>query len=98
MIKLNASLDRNASMSHHLKIIALGRINERVYWALERYSNTDEDLSISSRVTHKELANLIGCSRESVSRALQELKEQGIIVIDGNKITLCSDQAKQLGA
>jgi CRP-like cAMP-binding protein len=67
--------DKIARLSHHLKIIALKSINERVYWALERYSSTDEDLSITSRATHKELANLIGCARESVSRALKQLKD-----------------------
>lgn len=90
--------DKIARLSHHLKIIALESINERVYWALERYSSTDEDLSITSRATHKELANLIGCSRESVSRALQELKDEGKIEIDGNKITLCANGNEQLGA
>ena len=87
-----------ARLSHHLKVIALESINERVYWALERYSSKDKDLIRTSRATHKELANLIGCSRESVSRALQELREEGKITIDGNQITLCGDADKMLSA
>ena len=46
---------------------------------------------------HKELANLIGYARESVSRALQELEDEGKIEIDGNKITLCANRNEQLG-
>ena len=79
-----------ARLSHHLKVITLESINQRVYWALERYSKLDERLVRVSRATHKELANLIGCSRESVSRALQELKESGQIKIEGNLVILCS--------
>lgn len=72
-------------------MIALESINQRVYWALQCYSNLDEHLVRVSKATHKELANFIGCSRESVSRALQELKESDHIEINGSEITLCKN-------
>lgn len=71
------------NISQHLKEIALGSIHQRVLWALR--SNVKE---IAAFATHRELASLIGCSRESVSRTIQDLKKSGDVILDGDIIYL----------
>jgi len=39
-------------------------------------------------LTHEEMAQLIGCSRESVSRALSDFRRQGLIELNGATLTL----------
>jgi CRP-like cAMP-binding protein len=43
---------------------------------------------IRAKLTHQELANLIGCTRETVSNTLGQFREQGMIRIDGRSITI----------
>ena len=75
-------------LSQHLEAVALDDIRQRVMWALQSYAMLNEDNKLVTSVTHKELANLIGTSRESVSRAIQELKASGHIKQDDKDISL----------
>ncbi|WP_447979960.1 Crp/Fnr family transcriptional regulator [Candidatus Nitrospira bockiana] len=45
-------------------------------------------IRIRAKLTHQELANLIGCTRETVSNTLSQFREQGVIRIDGRSITI----------
>jgi CRP-like cAMP-binding protein len=45
-------------------------------------------IRIKVRLTRQELANLIGCSRETVSTTLGQFREQGVIRIEGRSITV----------
>lgn len=77
-----------SQLSEHLETIVLENIEEKVIWAIKSYAiKSDADTWIAS-VTHKELANLIGASRESVSRAIQDLKASGQISLVGKSICL----------
>lgn len=49
---------------------------------------TEEGLRISMRLTHNELATLIGSCREAVSRGLKALRDRGLISISARQITL----------
>ncbi|MFP4184491.1 MAG: helix-turn-helix domain-containing protein [Halorhodospira sp.] len=40
------------------------------------------------RITRRELAQLVGCSREMAGRALKELEEQGRVELSGRKVFL----------
>lgn len=40
------------------------------------------------KLTHQEMANLIGCSRETVSTTLGEFRDQGLIRIDNRSLTI----------
>ncbi|MCB0323610.1 MAG: Crp/Fnr family transcriptional regulator [Bdellovibrionales bacterium] len=46
----------------------------------------EEKLLIEERPTHQELANMVGTSREMVTRALKGLEEDGCIIIDNKRI------------
>ncbi len=48
---------------------------------------------IDLKITHQELAEMVGTSRETVTRTLARLKEQGIIEIEQRRMTLLDAEA-----
>lgn len=48
----------------------------------------DGDVLIKTKLTNQELANMSGTTREGINRALNELKESGIISIDNKHIII----------
>ncbi len=79
--------DQISVLSRHLEAVTLEDIQQRVMWVLRSYASVDDNALVSS-ATHKELANLLGSSRESVSRAIQELKLSGHIKLKHKSICL----------
>lgn len=45
-------------------------------------------IRINAKLTHHEMANLIGCARETVSTILGKFRDKGLIKIDGRSITI----------
>ena len=73
--------------------LALCDVNERLTWQLvsiakEEGSATPEGLLVRRRPTQQELANLVGASREMISRIFKELKSGGYISLEGKRIVL----------
>ncbi|RTE09175.1 Crp/Fnr family transcriptional regulator [Paenibacillus whitsoniae] len=56
-------------------------------------TRTPEGLLINVKLTHQELANMVGTVRESVTKVLQELLDDGRIHIDKKLITLKDPEA-----
>jgi len=81
-----------ASLSRHIETITLNSIQKKVMWAISTYGEKNNDNRLICKATHKDLANLIGSSRESVSRAIQELKSNGDIDARENVIYLNKSQ------
>ena len=77
-----------STLSSHLEAVVLGDIHQRVIWALTNYAVKDQNDNYVSTATHRELANLIGSSRESVSRTIQDLKLNGHVKLKNNSIYL----------
>jgi CRP/FNR family transcriptional regulator, cyclic AMP receptor protein len=48
---------------------------------------------IDLKITHQELAEMVGTSRETVTRVLTRLREEGIIEVEQRRITLLNPQA-----
>ena len=48
----------------------------------------DRGVRLALRITHQEIANLIGSTRETVSATLNDFKRQGLIQLDHRSITL----------
>ncbi|NLT67142.1 MAG: winged helix-turn-helix domain-containing protein, partial [Acidobacteria bacterium] len=48
---------------------------------------------IDLKITHQELAEMVGTSRETVTRVLTRLKDQGIIEVDQRRITMIDAKA-----
>lgn len=47
-----------------------------------------QGIRLKVKLTHQEMANLIGCSRETVSTIIGQFRDQGLIQMDGRTITL----------
>ncbi|ODT46848.1 MAG: hypothetical protein ABS70_00185 [Nitrospira sp. SCN 59-13] len=45
-------------------------------------------IRIKAKLTHQEMANLIGCSRETVSATLGQFRDEGLLQLDGRTITI----------
>ena len=55
----------------------------------EEYGNTSQNgILLSIKITHQEMANLIGSIRETVSATLGEFKKEGLIAFEGRKIII----------
>ena len=61
--------------------------------ATEQGAETAGGVTIESRPTHQELANMSGTTRETVSRVLKRLEGQGYINRNGRKITILREEA-----
>jgi CRP/FNR family cyclic AMP-dependent transcriptional regulator len=70
------------------------RIRMGIYQLAKRHGIRDaHGTIIDLKITHQELAEMVGTSRETVTRVLSRLREQGIIEIDQRRITLMDAKA-----
>ena len=60
--------------------------------ATEQGTETADGVVIESRPTHRELANMSGTTRETVSRVIKRLEGQGYIQCNGRKITILREE------
>jgi len=51
-------------------------------------TNTPSEISIRSSLTHEEMAQMIGSSRETVTRLLSELKKKELIRLEGSTLVI----------
>lgn len=64
--------------------------------AVESGVREDSCPEISMALKHEDLASMMGSSRESVTRTLNDLRRQGLISIKGTKITILRKEALEL--
>jgi len=70
------------------------RIRMGVHQLAQKHGIRDaHGIIIDLKITHQELAEMVGTSRETVTRVLTRLREQGIIEVDQRRITLLSPKA-----
>ena len=86
MMKLLKVLsDRIIGMSHLTQNLALGNLHDKILYALMKLSDQfgltskDEYYRIDLPLSHQEIANLVGATREAVTVALQELVKEEVI-------------------
>jgi CRP/FNR family transcriptional regulator, cyclic AMP receptor protein len=60
--------------------------------AEEQGSQTELGVTLTSRPTHQQLANMSGTTRETVSRVLKRLEGQGYISTEGRSITILREE------
>jgi CRP/FNR family transcriptional regulator len=53
----------------------------------------EEGILIDVKLTHQQLANMVGTVRESVTKVLQELQDEGCIVVRKKRIILIDAEA-----
>ena len=52
----------------------------------------NQGIRLKVKLTHQEMANLIGCSRETVSASMGQFRDDGLIEMDGRTITLVNEK------
>jgi CRP/FNR family cyclic AMP-dependent transcriptional regulator len=63
-----------------------GRLSQCLHTLAE--PQPDGSQRIAKRITHQEIASLVGCSREMVSRILKDLENGGYLRVEGYRIVL----------
>ncbi len=51
-----------------------------------------QGIRLKAKLTHQEMANLIGCSRETVSTTMGQFRNEGLIQMDGRAITILNEK------
>jgi CRP/FNR family transcriptional regulator len=73
---------------------AEARIRNGILQLAKRHGIRDaRGIIIDLKITHQELAEMVGTSRETVTRVFARLREEGIIQVDQRRITLIDSQA-----
>lgn len=86
---LKGLLKRLREANKKIESLALMNVYGRVARLLIQLSETRGDMTmIRDKLTHQEIANMVGASREMVSRVLKELSDQGYITIQKKRISL----------
>jgi CRP/FNR family transcriptional regulator len=57
-------------------------------WAAKSGRNTDKGITVKLTLTHEEIAQLIGTSRETVTRLLGLFKQKQLIQVKGSTLTI----------
>lgn len=82
------------AMSEQLRSIGLSQTAEQkiaallLSWARERGTPSDGDVRIKMLMTHQQIAEVIGTSRETVTRTLADLKRRGLITTKGSTLLI----------
>lgn len=89
-MKLISSLtQRIRILTDLVKDLALLSVRDRVIHILSKLAIPhDEKLTIDQRLTHQEIANMAGASREMVSRIMKSLANEGYIDTRGRTVTI----------
>jgi CRP-like cAMP-binding protein len=86
-----------------VEALSLREVDQRLArWLLSearaRGSSTASGVEVTLALTNQQIAARIGSVREVVSRALSRLQQNGLITIDGRRITICDEQALEVFA
>lgn len=81
--------NRLRDLTDEVKSLALMDVYGRIARTLLKLAEEHDGQLLISQLSRKDLANMVGSSREMVSRVLRELERKGHIKIKGKSITLC---------
>jgi len=57
-------------------------------WSLKNGENGKSELRLKLRLTHEEIAQMIGTSRETVTRTFADLKRKNLLIVKGSTLTI----------
>jgi CRP/FNR family transcriptional regulator len=67
-------------------------------WTRPDAEKTDREANVPASLTHEEMAQMIGASRETVTRLLGELKKKSLIRVEGSTLVIHNRPALELMA
>lgn len=76
------------TLTTRVSILALNDVYGRVVATLRELARPEGDRLVTGSLTQKEVANMVGASREMVSRIFKELKLGGYISQEGKRLVL----------
>jgi len=79
--KLQIETDRSA-------VLALEDVYGRVAATLRKEAREEEGRLITGRLTHQDLAQIVGSSREMVSRIFKDLRQGGYIEVENKRVII----------
>lgn len=85
---IRALVQRIQEMTEDISTLALLDVYGRVRNTLERLAEERDGKRVTDRLTHQEMANMVGSSREMVSRILRDLKAGGYISMQDKRIII----------
>lgn len=105
MIKLTKLIGlRLKKIQSRVEDLVFRDVPARLAHLLSELSKTDgvadkRGIRLTVKLTHQEMANLIGCSRETVSTTMGQFRDDGLIQMDGRTITIVNEKglSKLLG-
>jgi CRP/FNR family transcriptional regulator len=68
------------------------RLAETLLFIRETYGYEQDGITLNVRLSRKEIANLVGTATESTIRLLSEFRKDGLIDLDGKKISFLDMQ------
>lgn len=80
--------DRVAQLTEQVASLALRDVYSRVRETLTANAVEEEGKLVTGRFTQSEIAQMVGSSREMVSRIFKELREGGYISLDDKRVTI----------
>ena len=94
---LNKLIGMVRSNTANVKSLALGDVHQRVVRLLSSLEGTSVGgrRVLYERMTHREIAERIGCSREMVSRVIKQLEREGHIITGNRRFALRKVKAPQ---
>jgi len=93
---LKAVSRRLRDADQQIESLALNDVKARVEQALRSLAEPDNgELVIPARVTHKDIAAMVGASREVVTRVFRDLEERGLVRVEGRRITLSDSGSRK---
>lgn len=81
-------VQRIQEMTEEISTLALLDVYGRVRSMLEKLAQERDGKRVTDRLTHQEMANMVGSSREMVSRILRDLRVGGYISVQGKRIII----------
>ena len=80
--------DKVRELTQDVERLALQDVYGRLVGILKERAEEADGRLITSPITQQELANLVGASREMISRIFKELKEGNYISLEGKRVVL----------
>lgn len=78
--------------TYHLESLAFldvyGRVADKLLELAGRFAGRGQSARLDLRLTQSELASWLAASRESVNKVLSQFRDQGLIAVDGQEITI----------
>lgn len=95
--------ERLRALGHRVQDLSTGDVAERVVHLIGRlctqYGKPDgEALCIDLPITHQEMGEMIGATRQSVTSAVSELRRKGFVSMRGRRICVAAGLLNKAGA